>query len=131
MIDESLRLYKDIDGCISRLLKARSPYDAEAEMKAFDQMEGLMVGTLQHLSYLIGQLERVEFAKWIEIQRDKDGFIAEQSKEDMYNNLPLIIWDSKYKEFEAICEGNWCDWLHDLEKPRYSHYMPIVPPKED
>ena len=77
------------------------------------------------------ELVGFHIAEWVEIQRDEDGFIAEQSKEDMYNNLPLIIWDRKYKEFETICEGNWHDWLHDLEKPRYSHYMPIVPPKED
>ena len=131
MINESLRLYRDIDSCISKLLKARSPYDAESEMKAFNQMEGLMVGTLQHLSYMIDHLKDVEFAKWIKIQRDKDGFITEHSKEDMYNNLPLVIWDSKYKEVETICEYNWYEWLHDLEKPRYSHYLPIVPPKED
>lgn len=72
-----------------------------------------------------------QIAEWVEIQRDKDGFITEHSREDMYNSLPLIIWDSKYKELETIYEGNWCDWLYDLEKPRYSHYMPIVPPKED
>ena len=72
-----------------------------------------------------------QIAEWVEIQRDKDGFITEHSMEDMYNSLPLIIWDSKYKELETIYEGNWCDWLYDLEKPRYSHYMPIVPPKED
>ena len=68
---------------------------------------------------------------WIKIERDKDGFIDEQSKELLYNSLPVIIWDSKYKELENIREDNWYDWLHDLEKPRYSHYLPIVPPKED
>jgi hypothetical protein len=70
-------------------------------------------------------------AQWVEIERDKDGFIEEQSKELLYNSLPVIIWDSKYKELENISKDNWCDWLYDLDKPRYTHYMPIVPPKED
>lgn len=52
--------------------------------------------------------------------------------EQMYNALPIIIWDSKYEMTEYVDKYNWYDWLPDLEgKPYYSHYLPIVLPKED
>jgi len=50
---ESKILYQEIDECITELLKARSSHDTEAEGKALFRMEGLMVGTQQHLSCIM------------------------------------------------------------------------------
>ena len=131
MIDESLRLYKDIDGCISRLLKARLPYDAEVEMKAFDQMEGLMVGTLQHLSYMIDHIKDVEFAKWIKVE-DRLPEIGEEV---------LVVYKSKQCEDIGYRMGHRAKWRFaitdkndfalNIGEEMITHWMPIVPPKED
>lgn len=45
-------LYNEIDSCIDELLKARTNKNTEEEGKALFRMEGLMVGTLQDLSYI-------------------------------------------------------------------------------
>lgn len=70
---------------------------------------------------------------WIKINRDKWGFLADEMMEQLYNALPIIIWDSKHERTEYVDKDNWYDWLSDLEgKPYYSHYMTIVlPPMED
>jgi hypothetical protein len=69
---------------------------------------------------------------WIKVCRDKWGFLADRMMEQMYESLPIIIWDSKYEMTEYIDRHNWGDWLSDLEgKPYYSHYLPIVLPKEE
>ena len=69
---------------------------------------------------------------WIKVCRDKWGFLADGMMEQMYESLPIIVWDSKYEMTEYIDRHNWGDWLSDLEgKPYYSHYLPIVLPKEE
>lgn len=70
--------------------------------------------------------------KWIKIERDKWGFLADHMLSQMYLSLPVIIWDSEDERAEYIDEENWGDWLSDLEgKPYYTHYLPIVLPKKD
>lgn len=76
-------------------------------------------------------MEEMKAKVWLSIRRDKWGFLADGMLEQMYNNLPLIVWDSKYENVEFVSKDNWGDWLSDLEgKPYYSHYMPIELPKE-
>lgn len=66
---------------------------------------------------------------WKEIRRDKWGFLADGTMTEMYESLPIIVWDSKYEMTEYIDKHNWGDWLSDLEgKPCLSHYLPIVLP---
>ena len=70
--DERIRkeinsLYSDIDTCISKLLKARTDKDSEAEGKALFKMEGLMVATLQDLSCIEDYLEKQKEQKPVEI----------------------------------------------------------------
>ena len=67
---------------------------------------------------------------WIQIKRDKWGFLADGMLEQMYLSLPVIIWDSDDERAEYMDKGNWGDWLSDLEgKPYYTHYLPIELPK--
>lgn len=68
---------------------------------------------------------------WIMVNRDRWGFLEDGMMEHMYQNLPIIVWDSRYEKIEYIDQDNWYDWLSDLEgKPYYSHYLSIVLPKE-
>ena len=43
---------------------------------------------------------------WKEIRRDKWGFLANGMTTEMYDSLPVIVWDSKYEMTE--------NELHDL-----------------
>ena len=55
---ESLSLYCDIDNCIAELLRARTEHNKEIEGRALFRMEGLMVATLQYLSWIMEQAEK-------------------------------------------------------------------------
>ena len=45
-------LYPDVDTCIGNIVSSRLNKDQEAERKALFRMEGLMVSSMQELSYL-------------------------------------------------------------------------------
>lgn len=69
---------------------------------------------------------------WIPIKRDRWGFLADNMIEQMYQVLPIIIWNNRWEKAEYLDKDNWYDWLSDLEgKSYYSHYLPIVLPKEN
>ena len=55
---EAQELYNDIDKCITNIISARTQHDPQSEGRALFQMEGLMVGTQQFLSWLMEQLEK-------------------------------------------------------------------------
>lgn len=55
---EAQELYNDIDKCIINIISARLQHDPQSEGRALFQMEGLMVGTQQFLSWLMEQLEK-------------------------------------------------------------------------
>lgn len=60
-----------------------------------------------------------------DIRRDVHGFC--DNADEIYADLPVIVWDedgdrpSPY--FGVIDLDNWGDWLSDLEKPCYRHYI--------
>lgn len=58
IIKESVSLYYEIDECITKMLKARLDHNNEMENEALCQMEGLMIGTMQHLSWLCAEIKR-------------------------------------------------------------------------
>ena len=89
---ESNILYQEIDECITELLKARGSHDTEAEGKALFKMEGLMVGTLQHLGCIME-------AEDVPSNIDE---AAEEIASDIAPTHPDIDWDEC---FEKIKDG--------------------------
>lgn len=64
---------------------------------------------------------------WAEIERDKDGFATEECLEEMFANMPFVIYDSQDDDVEAVCQE---DWRGDIEKHKYyTHWKPIITPK--
>ena len=57
IVRESESLYYEIDECITKILKARLDHNKDMENEALYQMEGLMVGTMQHLAWLVGVIK--------------------------------------------------------------------------
>jgi len=60
VLDSIDNLYKDIDNCMTRLLKGRVNKDDDMEGKALFEMEGLMVSTQQELSCLRDYIENTK-----------------------------------------------------------------------
>lgn len=68
---------------------------------------------------------------WIKIERDKDGFLADKSRDDIYDSLPVIVWCAEGGYIEGtICKDNFYDWLSELNKVYYTHWMKVVPPQD-
>ena len=57
IIKESKQLYGEINSCITDLVNARIAKDLYSEGRAIFKMEGLLVGTMQHLGCVIDFLE--------------------------------------------------------------------------
>ena len=60
IVKESEALYYEIDECITKLMKARLDNNKELECEALYQMEGLMVGIMQHLTWLVSVIKKEE-----------------------------------------------------------------------
>lgn len=64
---------------------------------------------------------------WAEIKRDKDGFATDECLDEMFANMPFLIYDSDDCDIEAVCQD---DWRGDIEKHSYyTHWKPIPLPK--
>ena len=64
IIKQSTELYYEIDDCITRLLKARLDKDANKENEAIYCMESLLVGTMQHISWMVNELKGNSKIQW-------------------------------------------------------------------
>lgn len=66
---------------------------------------------------------------WAEIKRDEDGFATEDCLDEMFDNMPFVIYDSEDNDIEAVCQD---DWRGDIEKHSfYTHWKPIITPHKD
>lgn len=61
---------------------------------------------------------------WAEIKRDKDGFATEDCLDEMFANMPFVIYDCRDNDIEAVCQD---DWRGDIDKHAYYTYWKPVP----
>lgn len=63
---------------------------------------------------------------WAEIHRDKDGFVKDSCLDEMFTNMPFLIYNRSDNDIEVVC----CDdWRGDIDKhPYYTHWKPIPLP---
>lgn len=60
-----------------------------------------------------------------DLPKDNDGFFDAEN-EDLYNDdLPILVFDDRNGECELVNYDNWGDWLSDLSKPCYTHYIRV------
>jgi hypothetical protein len=64
IIKQSTDLYYEIDDCITTMLKARLDKDVDKEHESFFKMGSLMVETMQHISWLVGELKGNSQINW-------------------------------------------------------------------
>ena len=122
MLNEINSLYGDIMMAQDDIVYGRLHNKPEVEQQGLAKMEMLMNSTLQHLSYQMDHLKNIEFIKWIKVE----------DRLPELNTLVLMYWIDAH----IIGMGYYCgndDWIDDNDKEigSPSHWMPIVPPKED
>lgn len=110
ILRESKQLYGEINSCITDIVNARIAKDLYNEGRAIFRMEGLMVGTMQHLGCVIDFLEQGERVvikgKDIvaQLERQKEQKPAGWSEEDwdrydcIIDVLKNAISDPRYNE---------------------------------
>jgi hypothetical protein len=73
IIKHSTDLFHEIDDCITNLIKARLDKNADKENEAIWNMERLMTTTMQHISWLVGELKGNSRIKWQTGEPKKSG----------------------------------------------------------
>lgn len=64
---------------------------------------------------------------WAEIKRENGGFATEECLDEMFANIPFLVYDQRDGEIEVVSNTEWCG---DIGKhPYYSHWKPIASPK--
>ena len=117
IIKESTSLYYEIDDCITNLIKARLDKDINKENKAIFCMESLLVSTMQHISWLVGEWKGSSNIKWHTGEpKDNGMYLAtfiktsegDTSVVPLYRirgNWETTSWDSvKPKRIKAWCK---------------------------
>ena len=61
---------------------------------------------------------------WAKIERDKHGFATENCLDEMFANIPFLIYDSRDNDIEAVRQD---DWRGDIDKHAYYTYWKPVP----
>lgn len=59
-----------------------------------------------------------------DLPKDKHVFFDDE-EEVLYDNLPIIVINERNGQCELVDYGNWGDWLSDLSKPCYTHYIRV------
>ena len=119
-----------LDKCIDKLLKGRITKDEKLEQEAYCDMEYAVNGTMQNLSYLEGRLKGKTLNEWIKVEDrlpEIDEYVLCATKGGKYMiNSMYIPKDCKGK---VLGPKEWRG--SSSVKDSITHWMPIVPPKED
>lgn len=120
VIKESTNLYYKIDDCITELLKARLDKNTDKEHEAICEMESLLVGTMQNISWLVGELKGCSKIKWnTEEPKDVGEYLVVFEYEDGHTEIQTATWSKAMRGFRHY-DGNvryslaWCK-LSDIE----------------
>ena len=91
IIKHSTDLFHEIDDCITNLIKARLDKNAENENEAIWNMERLMTNTMQHISWLVGELKGNSHINWQTGEPTRAGRYLIQTKDD---GLQIALWST-------------------------------------
>ena len=101
IIKQSTDLYYEIDDCITTMLKARLDKNVNKEHESFCKMESLIVETMQHISWLVGELKDNSKIKW-------------QTGEPKESGSYLVTIKCSYDTFVTCsyysCLNGWSHW---------------------
>ena len=108
IIKYSTDLFYEIDGCITKMIKAQLDKDADKEREVFCEMSTLLVNTMQYISWLVGTMKECSLIKWQTGEPKSHGRYLIQTK---YDGLQIAFWSpfvqswSLYNNSEIIA---WC-----------------------
>lgn len=93
IIKESTNLFYETDGCITKLLKARLDKDSDKEGEAIFKMESLMIETMQHLSWLVGELKGNSLIKWQTGEPKEEGWYLATCKNGAPELFVALVYE--------------------------------------
>lgn len=120
IIKQSTDLFYEIDDCITNLIKARLDKNADKENEAIWNMERLMTTTMQHISWLVGELKGNSQIKW-------------QTGEPKESGSYLVFIKGEFSNYTTCAMYNgitgWCHWKKE-EITAWCKLSDIEPYKE-
>lgn len=122
--------YSILDKCIDKLLKGRITKDEKLEQEAYCDMEYAVNGTMQNLSYLEGRLKGKTLNEWIKVEDRLPEYEETVMVACHYKDDPEIdyIFCHRTDRNEVLTDKNGFAIIPDFN---ITHWLPIVPPKED
>ena len=119
--------YSALDDCISKIVKSRLDKDKESEERALYKLEIETNGVLQDLSYIKRQLQKRD---WIKVEDALPEYEETVMVACHYKDDPEIdyIFCHRTDRNEVLSDKNGFAIIPDFN---ITHWMRIVPPKED
>ena len=60
---------------------------------------------------------------WKLIPKDKWGLF--EATDEFCNDLPCVVYDEEWEQYEVVNKDGLDDWTHDLSKQQYKWYLPF------
>lgn len=119
--------YSALDDCISKIVKSRLNKDRESEERALYKLEIETNGVLQDLSYIKRELQKRD---WIKVEDRLPEYEETVMVACHYKDDPEIdyIFCHRTDRNEVLTDKHGFAIISDFN---ITHWMPIVPPKED
>ena len=120
--------YSALDDCISKIVKSRLHKDKESEERALYKLEIETNGVLQDLSYIKRQLQKRD---WIKVEdrlpeMGEEVFVTYKS-----SRCEDIGFRTGHRDIWGFSNTDENYFILNIGEEKVTHWMPIVPPKED
>lgn len=119
--------YSALDECISKIVRSRLHKDKESEERALYQLEIETNGVLQNLSYIKRQLQKKDWIKVKDRLPEVDEYVLCVTKKGKY--IITATYIPKDCTGKILGPKKWHGSGRVVDK--ITHWMPIIPPKED
>lgn len=120
--------YSALDDCISKIVKSRLDKDRESEERALYKLEIETNGVLQDLSYIKRQLQKIDWIKVTDRLPEVGEVVLVAYKTKQCGDIGFRIGNRSMWGLSTTDKNDFVLYVGEAE---VTHWMPIMPPKED